>query len=103
MTSAPLTASGIHWQVAQATSLQNITFNMVPKTTANNKQQGIFMENGSGGYMGDLVFNGGATGVFLGNQQFTSRNMVFNGCGIAIYMNFDWVWTLKTMLRLVNC
>ena len=102
MTTAPLTAAGIHWQVAQATSLQNITFNMIPKGTSGNKQQGIFMENGSGGYMGDLTFNGGAIGAFLGNQQFTSRNMVFNGCGTAIYMNFDWVWTFTT-LSITNC
>lgn len=38
----------IHWQVAQATSLQNIRFEMVVDKTSNNKQQGIFMDNGSG-------------------------------------------------------
>ena len=38
----------IHWQVAQATSLQNIQFNMVVGGGAANKQQGIFMDNGSG-------------------------------------------------------
>ena len=102
MTNAPLTAAGIHWQVAQATSLQNITFNMAPKSAANNQQQGIFMENGSGGYMGDLTFNGGNIGAYLGNQQFTARNMVFNGCATAIYMNFDWVWTFTT-LTITNC
>jgi glucan 1,3-beta-glucosidase len=42
LTDAPLGASGIHWQVAQATSLQNIRFIMKPKTTAKNKQQGVF-------------------------------------------------------------
>jgi glucan 1,3-beta-glucosidase len=62
------TGAGIHWQVAQATSLQNIVFNMAPKSPTN-KQQGIFMDNGSGGFMGDLIFNGGNYGVFLGNQQ----------------------------------
>lgn len=102
MTQAPLTTAGIHWQVAQATSLQNITFNMAPKTTSNNQQQGIHMENGSGGYMGDLVFNGGAIGASLGNQQFTSRNMVFNSCGTAINMAFDWVWTFTT-LTITDC
>ena len=102
MTTAPLNTAGIHWQVAQATSLQNITFNMAPKTTPNNKQQGIYMENGSGGYMGDLTFNGGYIGAYLGNQQFTTRNMVFNGCATAIFMNFDWVWTFAT-LTITNC
>jgi glucan 1,3-beta-glucosidase len=27
------------------------------------------MENGSGGFMGDLVFNGGKFGIWVGNQQ----------------------------------
>ena len=38
--------AGIHWQVAQATSLQNIVFNMVQGGGDSNKQQGIFMDNG---------------------------------------------------------
>lgn len=46
--------------------------------------------------MSDLVFNGGAIGFFLGNQQFTSRNLTFNGCGTGIYMNWDWVWAFKS-------
>ena len=36
--------TGIHWQVAQATSLYNIVFEM--KRGPGNEQQGIFMENG---------------------------------------------------------
>lgn len=39
--------AGIHWQVAQATQLQNIVFNMKPPG-GGNQQQGIFMDNGSG-------------------------------------------------------
>ena len=69
LTSVPPSAgAGIHWQVAQATSLQNIRFEMV-QGGDNNKQLGIFMDNGSGGWMTDLVFNGGHYGAFLGNQQ----------------------------------
>ncbi|EFR04093.1 hypothetical protein MGYG_07100 [Nannizzia gypsea CBS 118893] len=49
----------IHWQVAQASSLQNIRFEMVKGGGDANKQIGIFMDNGSGGFMTDLVFNGG--------------------------------------------
>jgi hypothetical protein len=41
----------IHWQVAQATSLQNIQFNMVIGGGTANKQQGIFMDNGSGKFL----------------------------------------------------
>jgi hypothetical protein len=94
--------AGIHWQVAQATSLQNIVFNMVPGKAGTNKQVGIFMDNGSGGFMADLTFNGGLYGAFLGNQQFTTRNLAFNGCQTAIYMNWNWVWTFKS-LRITDC
>jgi len=94
------TGSGIHWQVAQATSLQNIVFNMYQG--ADSQQQGIFMDNGSGGFMVDLVFNGGNYGAFLGNQQFTSRNWTFNNCNTAIFMNWNWAWTLKSV-TINNC
>ncbi|KAH8783202.1 glycoside hydrolase family 55 protein [Diaporthe sp. PMI_573] len=87
--------AGIHWQVAQATSLQNIHFNMVEGGGDANKQQGIFMDNGSGGFMSDLSFTGGGIGMFIGNQQFTTRNLTFSKCNTAIFMNWNWVWTLK--------
>ncbi|KAF1347903.1 family 55 glycoside hydrolase [Delphinella strobiligena] len=92
--------SGIHWQVAQATSLQNIVFDMY--AGSDSTQQGIFMDNGSGGFMSDLVFNGGNYGAFLGNQQFTSRNWTFNNCNTAIFMNWNWAWTLKSV-TINNC
>ncbi len=40
--------------------------------------------------MGDLEFFGGLTGAVLGNQQFTSRNLAFNGAVTAINQVFDW-------------
>lgn len=89
--------AGIHWQVGQATSLQNIRFEMVKGGGDANKQQGIFMDNGSGGWMTDLTFNGGNYGMFLGNQQFTTRNLTFNGCNTAIFMNWNWAWTFKSV------
>jgi hypothetical protein len=49
----PLVPTGIHWQVAQATSLQNLKFMMSTATDTNHV--GIFMENGSGGFVSDLV------------------------------------------------
>ena len=97
----PAGGAGIHWQVAQATSLQNIRFEMV-KGGSSNKQQGIFMDNGSGGFMSDLTFNGGNYGMFLGNQQFTTRNLTFNDCGTAVFMNWNWLWSLKS-LSVNNC
>lgn len=44
--------TGIHWQVAQATSLQNIHFEMsVSDSSGAATAVGIFMENGSGGFV----------------------------------------------------
>ncbi|CAF9937605.1 MAG: hypothetical protein HETSPECPRED_000586 [Heterodermia speciosa] len=102
LTGLPVTTgTGIHWQVAQATSLQNIRFEMIQGGDSN-KQQGIFMDNGSGGWMSDLVFNGGHYGAFLGNQQFTTRNLKFNNVQTAIFMNWNWVWTFKS-ITISNC
>ncbi|KAL2074490.1 hypothetical protein VTL71DRAFT_8268 [Oculimacula yallundae] len=94
--------AGIHWQVAQATSLQNIVFNMRTDGGTANAQVGIFMDNGSGGFMTDLTFNGGKYGAFLGSQQFTTRNMTFNNCQTAVFMNWNWAWTLSG-LSINNC
>jgi len=103
LTAMPMSSgAGIHWQVAQATSLQNIRFEMVRGGGEANKQQGVFMDNGSGGFMTDLVFNGGNYGMFVGNQQFTTRNMTFNDCNTAIFVNWNWAWTFKS-LDINNC
>lgn len=102
ITSMPATSGAcIHWQVAQATSLQNIVFEMVQGGT-DNGQNGIFMDNGSGGFYSDLVFNGGKYGMFVGNQQFTTRNLTFNNCNTAVFMNWNWVWNLKSIV-VNNC
>lgn len=98
----PNRGTGIHWQVAQATSLQNIEFNMRQDSSEANQQQGIFMENGSGGFMTDLVFNGGNFGAWIGSQQFTSRNMQFNNCKTALYLGWDWAWSFHN-LQINNC
>lgn len=48
--------AGIHWPSSQATSLQNILIKM---SSANDTQQyGMLIEEGSGGYIGDMVFQG---------------------------------------------
>ncbi|KAK2041676.1 hypothetical protein LZ31DRAFT_543871 [Colletotrichum somersetense] len=33
-----------------------------------------------------------------GNQQFTTRNLVFSGCRTAIDMLWDWGWTWKSLI-----
>lgn len=103
LTGMPKTSgAGIHWQVAQATSLQNIEFIMIEDTAEDNVQQGIFMDNGSGGFMTDLTFVGGKYGAFLGNQQFTTRNLTFRNCNTAVYMNWNWAWTFQDV-TIENC
>ncbi|KAI1742280.1 glycoside hydrolase family 55 protein [Xylaria scruposa] len=87
-------SAGIHWQVAQATSLQNIIINMSP-ASSDNYQKGLFIENGSGGFMADLTFNGGGIGADIGSQQYTTRNLTFNNCNTAIHMIWDWLWLLQ--------
>ncbi|KAK6950253.1 hypothetical protein Daesc_008579 [Daldinia eschscholtzii] len=87
--------AGIHWQVAQATSLQNIVFEMNPDTSKENVQKGLYIENGSGGFMADLTFNGGGIGADIGSQQYTSRNMTFNNCNTAIHMIWNWLWLMQ--------
>jgi glucan 1,3-beta-glucosidase len=94
------TTTGIHWQVAQATSLFHIRF--VMSRTLGTNHQGIWMENGSGGFMSDLQFEGGKYGMWVGNQQFLSRNLEFDNCDTAVYMNWNWQWTFKD-LKIRNC
>lgn len=91
MTKCPQ-CTGVHWQVAQATSITNVHF----KCSVGSQCQGMWMENGSGGFFSDLVFEGGIYGIWVGNQQFTSRNItITNTSEAAIYLNWDWVWTFK--------
>ncbi len=64
-------------------------------TASDTGHQGIFMENGSGGFMSDLKFTGGKFGMWVGNQQFLSVNMEFDRCDTAIFMN--WVSICEKM------
>ncbi|KAI1633111.1 putative Exo-beta-1,3-glucanae [Biscogniauxia mediterranea] len=92
--------SGIHWTVSQATSLQNIVFQM--STKPDNKQSGIFIAEGSGGFFSDLAFHGGNYGLNVGNQQFTSRNLSFHNVNTAINQLWDWSWTYQG-ISINNC
>jgi glucan 1,3-beta-glucosidase len=56
------------------------------------------MDNGSALYLEDLIFNGGGTGLFAGNQQFTCRNLTFNNCQTAIYQNWNWLFAYKDIV-----
>ncbi|KAL4861530.1 pectate lyase superfamily protein-domain-containing protein [Aspergillus spectabilis] len=84
----------IHWQVAQGTSLENIEFYALTGMT----QQGIYMENGSGGFLSDLTFVGGNFGAFFGNQQSTTSHLVFVNCNTALQIHWDWAWTMQDVV-----
>ncbi|KAK0458523.1 glycoside hydrolase family 55 protein, partial [Desarmillaria tabescens] len=92
--------TGIHWQVGQATSLFNIKF--VMSSAPDTAHQGIWMEDGSGGIISDLEFNGGKYGIWAGNQQFTVRNVVFNGVNTAVFASWNWGWTFQGV-TINNC
>lgn len=97
---ANASATGIHWEVSQSTSLVNVVVNM--STKPGNNHQGIFMEAGSGGFMGDLVFNGGKYGIWVGNQQFTVRNLTVNDANTAVFGSWNWGWTYQHVI-INNC
>ncbi|KAG8930575.1 hypothetical protein FRC02_004038 [Tulasnella sp. 418] len=93
-------ATGLHWQVSQATTLINVEVQMSQDPATNH--QGIFMENGSGGFMSDLVFIGGKFGIWVGNQQFTVRNIRIENSRSGVYAAWNWGWTWQNVI-IKNC
>src|SRR5947207_4547894 len=104
MTCPPIGDTGsfpaIWWPTAQATSLQNIVFKMseVPGTT----HSGVYMEDGSSGWLSDLFFYGGGFAANWGSQQFTARNLTFYNAQVAIKQRWGWSWTYQSTL-IKNC
>ncbi|ORX99558.1 pectate lyase superfamily protein-domain-containing protein [Clohesyomyces aquaticus] len=88
-------ATGIHWPAAQATSLQNIK--IVMTQSANSQQQGIFIENGSAGFVLDIETVGGLYGLNIGNQQFTMRNIKISKAVTGISQIWNWGWTYQNL------
>ncbi|KAH7103600.1 glucan 1,3-beta-glucosidase [Auriculariales sp. MPI-PUGE-AT-0066] len=89
------TMNAIHWQVSQATSIYNVRIEM--SRLPNTGHVGIWMENGSGGFLGDIIINGGAVGLNMGNQQFTVRNVQINYAQVGVYMHWNWIWLFYQM------
>ncbi|KAF9893487.1 hypothetical protein FE257_010799 [Aspergillus nanangensis] len=67
-----------------------------------NMPQGIYMENGSGGFLGNLTFVGGNFGAYFGNQQFTTSHLKFLNCKTALQIHWDWAWTMQDIV-ITNC
>lgn len=97
---ASTAATGMHWPTSQATSLYNLSF--VMPATADVVHVGLFIEEGSGGFMSDLTFQGGESCASMGNQQYTMRNFQFNNCKIAVNQLWNWGWTYIG-LKINNC
>ncbi|KAG9121235.1 hypothetical protein FRC07_002899, partial [Ceratobasidium sp. 392] len=104
---ANVTINGMHWQgkwlyceISQATSLTNVQFEM--SRTPGNNHQGVFLENGSGGFMSDLYFRGGRYGMIVGNQQFTVRNITIENAQTGVMQLWNWAWTFQDV-KIKNC
>ncbi|KAH6628876.1 pectate lyase superfamily protein-domain-containing protein [Chaetomium tenue] len=85
--------AALHYQVAQATTIENVEIIADSGTT----QQGIYAENGSGGVMSDITFTGGNFGIYGGAQQFSATRLTFNGCNTAVQMIWNWGWVWKSI------
>ncbi|KAJ5998399.1 Pectin lyase fold/virulence factor [Penicillium sp. IBT 35674x] len=97
---AATAATGIHWPVGQATSIQNVQ--IVMSSASGTQHQGLFIENGSGGFLTDITITGGLYGANIGNQQFTMHNLVISDAVTAISQIWDWGWTYQG-LTITNC
>ena len=54
-------------------------------------------ETPSGGMLYDLVFNGGAIGMYCGSQQFTTRNLKFINTVTAIQVFLAFFISIKAI------
>lgn len=66
------------------------------------QHDGLFIEEGSGGFVTDLIFYGGNIAANMGNQQFTMRNLTFYNSITAIKQIWDWGWTYHG-ISINNC
>ena len=88
-------AVGIHWPSSQATAITNCVFRL--SSAPGNSHIGIFIEEGSGGLLNDLIFIGGGPAAVFGNQQYTARNLAFYKADVAIEIPWNWGWTFKSI------
>ncbi|KAH0838819.1 glycoside hydrolase family 55 protein [Lanmaoa asiatica] len=79
-------AIGLHWQVAQATSLVNVVVEM--STASGTKHQGKkgTVSLGTSLILCDRImsFHSGHMGIQVGNQQFTVRNLTVNNANVDL-------------------
>ncbi|KAK3938612.1 pectate lyase superfamily protein-domain-containing protein [Diplogelasinospora grovesii] len=77
-------------------SLENMRFYMA--YAAETTQMGVFVENGQGGFLGDLFFVGGRFGMLVGQQRFAADGLYFSKCQTAMQMVWDWGLSLQNIV-----
>ncbi|KAH7071790.1 LysM domain-containing protein [Paraphoma chrysanthemicola] len=87
----PKNLMGIHWQVAQAASVESVIIYMGPKSSSS--QVGIFAENGSGGWITNILTDGGLYGFLGGNQQYSINGFSAQNAKNGIGLIWDWTWS----------
>ncbi|KIK21024.1 glycoside hydrolase family 55 protein [Pisolithus microcarpus 441] len=96
-------AIGLHWQVSQATSLINVVVEMSKENGTQHQGLISFVWRFSPDELSDIVFNGGMNGIYVGNQQFTVRNITINDAEIAVASPWNWAgWTWQGV-SINNC
>lgn len=87
------------WSVSQATQLTNVLFNMPPSS----QHTGVATpEGGSGTYMGNLDFVGGAIGINMNNQQYNIKDCTFTGTRTGVYISHGFDIVFQGM-KFTNC
>jgi glucan 1,3-beta-glucosidase len=89
----------IDWSVSQATQLTNVLFKM----PTSSQHTGVSTpEGGSGTYMGNLDFEGGAIGINMNNQQYSIKTCTFTGTTTGIYISHGFDLVFQGM-KFTNC
>ncbi len=80
-----------------------ITCHFIPRHSFSACFPGIFGENGSGGFIGDVIVQGGGFGIVFGNQQWTFRNItVSNATTFCFQLFWNWAMVFEN-INLSNC
>ena len=87
------------WAVSQATQLTNVLFKMPPSS----QHTGVATpEGGSGTYMGNLDFEGGAIGINMNNQQYSVKSVTFTGTTTGILLSHGFAIVFQD-IQFTNC
>jgi glucan 1,3-beta-glucosidase len=89
----------VDWSVSQGTQLTNVLFKM----PTSSQHTGVSTpEGGSGTYMGNLDFEGGAIGINMNNQQYNVKDCTFTDTTTGIYISHGFDIVFQGM-EFTNC